>query len=267
MAVDIVPTLLAAIRARYQKNVTGNPWLREITYRIRDGTATQREMIDYAELIGEELSDALQAVLTPDALPDGRMYYNIANRTVKPLMRETYNDINAIAAEIQRLIDEADGIGLGSVAADFPEKRVDGLIDMLTDSENYMKWLGEPVINTSMSFADDFVKANAEFRYTSGMDVKIIRETEASETRRRSNKSKYFIPCDWCKNLAGTYDYANVRSGSDIYRRHESCRCRVTFQDGKKLQDVWSKKIWESDSDTISRRESTGTTLQFGERS
>lgn len=266
MATDIVPGLLKDIRARFQKELTGNPWLAEITYRIRDGTATMREMIDYAELLGESLSDALQAVLTPDALPDGKMYYNIANRTVKPLLRENYNNVNQIAKAVQEILDEADGIGLQAVAAEFPETRVDGLIDMLTDSDNFSRWLGEPIVNTTMSFADDFVKANAEFRYKSGMDVKIIRETEAEQTKRRKNKSKYVIPCKWCDGLAGVYPYEEARREKQLFQRHESCRCRVTYQNGSKMQDVWSKSIWSADADTLKRRESTGTQLQFGER-
>jgi len=266
MATDIVPALLADIRARFQKDLTGNPWLMEITYRIRDGTATPREMIDYAELLGESLSDALQAVLTPDALPDGKMYYNIANRTVKPLLRENYNNVNQIAAAVQAIMDEADGIGLKAVTADFPEERVNGLIDMLTDSDTFTKWLGEPIVNTTMSFADDFVKANAEFRYKSGMDVRIVRETEAEQTKRRKNKSKYVIPCKWCARLAGTYPYEDARHREELFQRHESCRCRVTYINGKEFQNVWSKEIWNADADTLNRRASTGTQLQFGER-
>ncbi|WP_205422898.1 hypothetical protein [Granulicatella sp. zg-ZJ] len=48
--------------------------------------------------------------------------------------------------------------------------------------------------------------------------------------------------CDWCRNLAGVYDYPKVPK--DVYRRHGNCRCTVDYKpgDGKK-QNVWSKKI------------------------
>lgn len=266
MAVDIVPALMEQIRVRFQKGLVGNSWLAEITHRIRDGTATMHEAIDYAELLGEVLSESFKDVLTPDALPDGKMYYNIANRTVKPLLRENFNNVNQIAAAVQAILDETDGVGLKAVTPEFPEARVNGLIDMLTGSDNFQRWLGEPIVNATMSFADDFVKANAEFRYTSGMDVKIIRTTEAQETKRRPNKSKYVIPCKWCASLAGTYPYSEARSNKDLFKRHESCRCRVVYQNGGGMQDVWSKRIWQADSDTLKRRESAGTQLQFGER-
>ena len=32
----------------------------------------------------------------------------------------------------------------------------------------------------------------------------------------------------------------------DIYRRHDNCDCTVTFENGRKRQDVWSKREWEA---------------------
>ena len=41
---------------------------------------------------------------------------------------------------------------------------------------------------------------------------------------------KKLVDCQWCKSLSGTFDYQAVRaSGSDVYKRHESCRCVVTY--------------------------------------
>ena len=42
----------------------------------------------------------------------------------------------------------------------------------------------------------------------------------------------------------------------DIYRRHEFCRCAVTYRSGRSSQNVWSKKQWESTPEEIERRKS-----------
>ncbi len=63
-----------------------------------------------------------------------------------------------------------------------------------------------------------------------GLKPKIIRRTT-------------FKCCEWCDNLAGTYTYPDVPS--DVYRRHENCRCTVIYDpaDGSKtVQDMRSKK-------------------------
>jgi hypothetical protein len=81
-----------------------------------------------------------------------------------------------------------------------------------------------------------------------GLQAKIIRETGPAETRtitRGKYTASYNVPCPWCENLAGTYDYADVKAtGSDVYRRHENCRCIVTYQQGANRQDAWSKTTW-----------------------
>lgn len=51
--------------------------------------------------------------------------------------------------------------------------------------------------------------------------------------------------CEWCKNLAGTYDYPV--ENEDVYRRHERCRCTVDYDPGgaKRFQDVHTKE-WKT---------------------
>ena len=50
--------------------------------------------------------------------------------------------------------------------------------------------------------------------------------------------------CKWCDNLAGRYEYGE--EPEKIYRRHDNCGCVVTYENGRKRQDVWSKKSWET---------------------
>ena len=44
--------------------------------------------------------------------------------------------------------------------------------------------------------------------------------------------------------MAGRYAYGE--EPDDIYRRHDNCDCTVTFENGRKRQDVWSKREWEA---------------------
>ena len=50
--------------------------------------------------------------------------------------------------------------------------------------------------------------------------------------------------CEWCTAMAGRYAYGE--EPDDIYRRHDNCGCTVTFENGRKRQDVWSKRTWEA---------------------
>ena len=249
MAADVVPQLNEAIQTSFKTNVMKDRKIAQISKRIRDGTATFVDGHDYAERLGENLSKALQDNLTAQTLPDGRLYYNIAKRTVTPALEENYELTNEIAADIQKILDAKANIGLGAVKADFPKERIQGLIDKMTADgitlEEALIWLAEPIINNSEAFFDDFIDSNAKFRNDVGLKATLTRTVEAG-------------CCEWCSNLAGTYDYATAPR--EIYQRHEFCRCAVTYQCAKKSQNVWTKREWESSTEEIDRRKSVGTT-------
>lgn len=247
MAVDVVPALNEAIQTSFKTYVMRDRRIAQISTRIRDGTATFADGHDYAERLGENLSKALSTNLNANTLPDGKLYYNIASRTVTPALEENYNLTNDAAEKIQKIVDKKSKIGLGSVRADFPTERINGLIDKMTRDditlEDALVWLKEPIINNCEAFFDDFIDSNAKFRENAGLKSKLIRKAEAN-------------CCKWCANLEGVFDYDNAPE--DIYRRHEFCRCIVTYQSEKTSQNVWSKKTWQSTPEELQRRENAG---------
>lgn len=252
MIQDVVPILNEQVQSSFKNYCMKDRRLTQISKRIRDGTANQKDSHDYAEHLGENLSRALINNLTADKLPNGTLYYNIAQRIVVPGLEENYNLVNDTASDIQAIADAKAKIGLGSVKADFPVNRINGLIDKMTSDniaiELALRWLGEPIINNSEAFFDDFVKANADFRTNVGLKATITRTVVSG-------------CCKWCEDLAGTYDYDSVPP--EVYQRHEFCRCTVTYQSRKTSQNVWSKKTWESSPEEIQRRENAGKTTQM----
>lgn len=247
MAADVVPALNEAIQTSFKTYVMRDRRIAQISTRIRDGTATFADGHDYAERLGENLSKALSTNLNANTLPDGKLYYNIASRTVTPALEENYNLTNDAAEKIQKIVDKKSKIGLGSIRADFPTERINGLIDKMTRDditlEDALVWLKEPIINNCEAFFDDFIDSNAKFRENAGLKSKLIRKAEAN-------------CCKWCANLEGVFDYDNAPE--DIYRRHEFCRCIVTYQSEKTSQNVWSKKTWQSTPEELQRRENAG---------
>ena len=100
--------------------------------------------------------------------------------------------------------------------------------------------LGEPVCNLCHAFYDQYVEANVKFRSRAGMKEVII--------RRQLGKC-----CKWCADLAGIYEYGD--HPDDVFRRHDNCKCMVTYKDEGGYQDVWSKKEFESQKEARKARE------------
>ena len=246
---DVVPEMLSDIDSLFKAHTMADRKLATVSKRIRDGTATQIDGHLYAERLGHNASRALQEVLTPDRLPDGKLYYNIATRTVVPTLENNQRLVNEAATSIQSTIDAKSGIRMGSIEPEFPKSRVNGLIDKMCaegiEIEDALKWLGEPIVNNSEAFYDDFQRDNAEFRYKSGLKTTITRIAEPK-------------CCEWCAGLEGTYDYAYAGDlPEDIYRRHEFCRCSVTVTYKRTTENVWTKRSWASTPEEIARREET----------
>lgn len=101
----------------------------------------------------------------------------------------------------------------------------------MSNYDKIKRLLGEPIRNIAQSFYDDFVEANVKFRSRSGLKTFIIRQELAK-------------CCKWCHGLAGIYNSEDAPQ--DIYRRHDSCRCMVTFKNEKGYTNVWNKKEFDT---------------------
>lgn len=100
--------------------------------------------------------------------------------------------------------------------------------------------LGEPVCNLCHAFYDQYVEANVKFRSRAGMKEVII--------RRQLGKC-----CKWCADLAGIYEYGD--HPDDVFRRHDNCKCMVTYKDEDGYTDVWTKKKFESEKEARRAKE------------
>ena len=82
--IDIGAELLLEIEKRYERGIMENKLLRDIAAKINLGRGTFDRARIYAREAGRELSRAFQSVLVPEALPNGRIYWNIAETAIKP---------------------------------------------------------------------------------------------------------------------------------------------------------------------------------------
>ena len=241
MAADIAPDLLAKIRRLYKDGTGLHPLLRELR---QANVLSYAQAQKYAELTGEEASKALTSILTEDALPDGRLYYNIAERTVRPVLETVQSDVADIAVKAQAGVNAQIGIGLKAVRPELNDDRIVGLIDRLTGAEQIsdVQWLLKaPVVNFAQSVVDDSVRVNADFHASVGLHPKLKRYPVAG-------------CCEWCENLTGVYDYYSAPA--DIYRRHDNCDCVIEYDPGSgKSKNVWGSQVGQLTRKTQKRLE------------
>lgn len=229
---DIAPALLELLRKRFSELVAVNPKIRALYKRIQEGNATYADAEEYAWLVGNALSKAFGENISSAVLPDGRMYYNIADRVLRPMLEEDHGLIADAAVLVQTALNEKAGIGIKAQTVAVNTDRIQGILDKVSDAPAFddVAWvLDAPVKNFSQAVVDDTIRANVNFQGQTGLRPKIIRKSERK-------------CCDWCANLAGEYDYPDVPD--DVYRRHENCRCTVEYDPGQgRRQNVHTKRL------------------------
>lgn len=253
---DIVPDLLDAIRRDYKQRLNSSATVKQIQSMIEAGTATYAEANEYAIEVGNLLAEVFKVYIRGDVLPDGRMYYNIAQRILQPTMSDNYELVATAAQQVQTSLNHASGLGLRGLKADLNQDRIDGIINRLASEESYDKvaWLlDDPVVTASQSIVDDTVRKNAQFQSDAGLRPKIIRRAEPN-------------CCKWCSNLDGEYDYAAVKSGSDVFRRHANCRCTVEYVpgSGKRINAYTHRESGSKEDREMRINRAKSTTAQAG---
>lgn len=131
MVADIVPELYEQIKAEFEKNIQSSKQIRSILERLETETATGEDMCEFSRLVGECAADALESKLTPESLPDGHLYWNIASRTIEPLLKEAHKIVLDAATKQWESSDKKNGIGMKCIRIGFPEDRVKDLIDKI----------------------------------------------------------------------------------------------------------------------------------------
>ena len=231
---DIVPALLESIESDFTKRLEQDTMLSELGKIIGSGQATFEAASDYSRRLGELLSGVLREHISADMLPDGRMYYNIAERVLRPMLSNNYELAADAAAQVQQSLNRAAGLGLKAIKPAPDMERIGGIVDKVSVAENFerVSWmLDEPVTNFTMSAVEDTIRENVDFHGRAGLKPTITRVSAGN-------------CCEWCSEIAGKHDYPVDR---EIYRRHEYCRCVVLYDPGDgRVQDAHSKVVYES---------------------
>lgn len=242
MPVDIGQELYEQIKAEFDKLTAADGFIKAVAGRISAGTATMEDVSLYAQQLGVRLRQVLGDKIRADVLPNGQMYYNIAEKILGPILHDNYDLVNQTAADVQRILDKRNKINIKPQKAAFPDERVQAICNAAKDQEaaRAAEIMGRASDTVSRSFADDYMEENAKFRSKAGFQTYIVRATDGK-------------CCDWCSRQAGKYSYPDA-TPHEVFQRHDNCGCTVTYENGGMRQDVWSKRSWEATPEELAER-------------
>lgn len=232
--VDIAPALLEKLQAAFAAKLEQSGRIAALRESMQKGSSYV-PVENYAAEVGELLAETLREHLSSAVLPDGRLYYNIADKVLRPLLETDRKLVSDAAVQTLNRMHEAAGIGVKAQAVPEDTKRVNDLLNLAAHTETYDDVAGtveQAAVTYSQLVADETLKRNVDFIGRSGRRPKIIRTATGK-------------CCEWCQKLAGTYSYPV--ENEDVYRRHSNCRCTVDYDPGgaKRFQNVHNKE-WKT---------------------
>ena len=244
---DVLPGILQEVQERFERDFGKSEIVRNAFATLKAKKATYKTANEFAIEIGDILSKALGASLSADKLPDGKMYYNIAQRLLTDVLGRNHELVSGYASDVQKNLNDKAKIGLKVQVPELNLDRIAGIVNRFSSEENFedVSWLlGEPIVNFTQSIIDDSIQKNAEFHHRSGLQPEIVRKS-------------YFHCCEWCQEVQGNYKYPRVPK--DVYRRHQHCRCILDYDPKNgKTQNVWTKKWNSIDKERVERRKLIG---------
>lgn len=240
---DVAPELYSEIQKLYTQSVRSDSKIMGIVRKVKEGKGTQSDLRVMSERLGKHASDALKQVLKVDRLPDGKLYWNIAERTIKPTLEQMHSTVNAIASLEKRAEDIQHGIKLALKTGGDPSWRINEVMNFASNSVTQTELtnaLTEPVKTTVLDFLDDFEKVNAKTRAEAGIKQYVIREYDGVGLKAGD--------CHWCIERAGTWTYQEAIDNG-VFERHPGCGCsiEVVYEDGlAEKQTDWEHNTWST---------------------
>ena len=123
MADDIVPKLLDGLKKDFLSKYKSNKKIPKLLENKNHANAYL-----YADEVGNILAEVFDSKLSASILPEGRMYFNIAERVLNETLGNNHKLVTEYAVELQTALNKEAGIGLKSKANKINQDKVDGLV-------------------------------------------------------------------------------------------------------------------------------------------
>ena len=204
------------IKQEFIDTVNNDPKCQELYNKIRKGDASYKTGSQLAIRIGENLGKVLKKYAPKTSIDE----WDLDDLLPKSLGLD-HSMVATACKQIQTKMNKDAGLGIKPKEPKFNWDRVNGMISELRDHPDTFgdieKSFWDQLVNFSQNVVDDSIRDNAQLMARAGIRTLVIRQPD-------------FKACEWCRDVAGTYDYAEVKNqGNDVWRRHENCRCTIDY--------------------------------------
>lgn len=213
---DVSQDILNAIAKDFKKKYQSSKAVNKLILKIDKGTASHMDAYQFAQKVSDFLNYAIKKNMTGSTLPNGKLYYHIAEDVLTPLLKNNHALITNYAKDVQTMLNAKEDIPFKGRTAKCNADRIEGICSEYSRAdlfENEQAELADSIENYSLSSVDDTIRENARFLNNLGYYEVVERKADNGA-------------CKWCRSLEGTYDYSSDMDNT-IFKRHKRCKCTV----------------------------------------
>lgn len=204
------------IKQEFQDSVNADKRCQELYRKIRSGDATYATVNKLAARVGDILGEVLMRHAPTQNIDEWDL-----DDLIPGSLGLDHNIISTACKQMQEKMNKDAGLGIKPKEPKFNWDRTQGIIDELRKHPDTFgdieKSFQDQLVNFSQNIVSDSIRDNAQLLARAGIKTMVIRQPDAKA-------------CEWCRAVAGTYDYADVKdTGNDVWRRHENCRCTIDY--------------------------------------
>lgn len=191
---------------------------RRASYLIREieaGRGTYEMASEYAARVGDTLAKVLRRHAPLESIEEWDI-----DTLIPQSLGLNHSIISYACEQVQNEMNANARLGIRFQAPQFDSDRAFGIVQELRDNPEFTNieaTFYDQLTNFTQNIVDESIRENASMMARAGIRSQVIRVPEAGA-------------CPWCAEVSGAYDYEEVQErGSDVWRRHENCRCTINF--------------------------------------
>ena len=206
-----MPLTFNDVKAEIASAVNGDYRAGVLLGRLKTKGAGYKEAHAYAVRVGE-LTGRVLKKYQPEDLSEWDL-----DDLIPGTLGLNHSMVAAACREAQKNLNRKAKIGIRPQEPEFDGNRAFGLAENVRQRGEVGPAFFDQVTNFDMNVVDESIRKNAGVQSGAGLHPVIVRTAEAR-------------CCKWCDDLAGVYDYEEVRdTGNPIWSRHDNCRCMIEF--------------------------------------
>lgn len=128
---DVAPELLEKLNNTFGQKVAIDPQIRSYKKKLEAGKLTERDCALYIRKVVSIASASVTDVMKPKNLPDGKLYWNIAEAVIVPFLKGVIVQMNNIAVSTMKDSDKKQNINIKIQKLRYPDGQIRSYLNMI----------------------------------------------------------------------------------------------------------------------------------------